>query len=414
MVQQQEEKQIKVLSTGNILYEPQNNGPVPLSSYIVSRYSGKKECPKSQCQRNQCEQGQCEKDGDKNVSSALPRNQAVCACVKYGNQDLELLLPKNNSKSQGIELLDSLAPLSSSSNYPHISTTINANHDELETEITAKLFIPATLSHALALESVKSALTLLYKVMTQGNGVGITNFILSFGGLEFSEDDEDEEDDDEEEEEDGKEAVKKGNKKKWTDDEIYIIWKQTIDYASELQLVSADGDSDKAGNKKVPFVKQFGMSEFSTKRLSKLLANIQSPEKFVSKTKAADTNTENHASSTENETKPPISATIYKAAINHINAKDCCSLPPSLVTLSKKEGIKLLAHHDEAEVVSTEDAKKIVSVVQGCLSDGEEKEKKETKEADDDILQWVLKLTVFVIDRQVLLGDEYLVAVKTN
>lgn len=87
----------------------------------------------------------------------------------------------------------------------------------------------------------------------------------------------------------------------------------------------------------------------------------------------------------------------YQVSVNHINAKDCCALPPSLIKISKERKIKLLAHHDPAEILTKTDAQDIAKSV-----------------GLNGPVKWkyTVKFTVFVKDRQVLTGNEYLVALE--
>lgn len=107
------------------------------------------------------------------------------------------------------------------------------------------------------------------------------------------------------------------------------------------------------------FVDEFGISELSTERLTDLLNHID----------------------TEGDSPVP--------TIDHINATDCCALPPGLIALSKERNIKLLAHHDPEELLPEDRLKRIYPNAQKW--------------------QWILRLTSIVKDRQVLAGNEYYV-----
>lgn len=106
-------------------------------------------------------------------------------------------------------------------------------------------------------------------------------------------------------------------------------------------------------------VDEFGISELSTERLTDLLTYID---------KVGDS---------------PV------PTIDHINATDCCALPPGLIALSKERNIKLLAHHDPEDLLPEDRLKRIYP--------------------DAQKWQWILRLTSIVKDRQVLAGNEYYV-----
>lgn len=133
-------------------------------------------------------------------------------------------------------------------------------------------------------------------------------------------------------------------------EQVATVWTKATTYAKTLGLGGAE----------------FGVAEFSTSALQELVSRVGSETPRV--------------------------------AIDHINASDCCALPKSLVQLSKTNNIKLLAHHDKPadHLVDPKELAEITS---------------ELKLKSVDRWAWVLKLTALEKDRQLLVGNEYLVAV---
>jgi glutamate--cysteine ligase regulatory subunit len=131
------------------------------------------------------------------------------------------------------------------------------------------------------------------------------------------------------------------------------------------ELLSAWKTLTSIGVKEKGVIQEYGISEMSTERLEAFLGQL---------------------------TELP------KPSVDHINAADCCALPPGLISLSKQQNIKLIAHHDSEEILSKSELQEICSsrLDKSCAYD----------------LQWVLRLTFIVRDRQVLTGNEYLVGVK--
>lgn len=215
------------------------------------------------------------------------------------------------------------------------------------------------LSPAQALEKIKSSLSTFAKFVFSDNGETgvpvINTLILSFGGLSFSEEEDDDDDSDDEEDKEEK-ALKKN---KLSDDDLFEIWKSTIDFATSLGIS-----------------KEFGVAEFSSARLKALLNNI-----------------EEHISTEKDK---------YRVSVDHINASDCCALPPDLLQISKAHSIKLLAHHDPENLLPKPDFEKLSKYVS------------ESGSEIADNWAWIMKVTAFIKDRQILKGNEYLVAIDTN
>lgn len=157
----------------------------------------------------------------------------------------KLLRPSTNlSQHLNNVLLNSSASSTTSLNTPtgpHLvcpapvatfnSTGSNSN------EITAKLFIPKGISLKQAILNVKTAIKAFQDCFYEGTR--IKYFIISFGGLLFS---------DNEDEEEGQVLG---------DDEIFQIWKAMVETGNTSELIE-----------------QYGVSEFSTQRLQTLLNQI--------------------------------------------------------------------------------------------------------------------------------------------
>lgn len=207
--------------------------------------------------------------------------------------------------------------------------------------------MPEGVDSAAAADAASAALELLHAFSTQ-----IKYFILSFGGVTFSDDDDEDSDDEDAD-----------PKFKLTQAQVYDVWTAATRAARELDAGGAAAS-----------VAHFGVSDFSKTRLERLVSRIEEEK----------------------------GAGVAPVAINHINATDCCALPPSLVAYTKEHGVTLLAHHDEpaASLVDEGELTDIVNMLKipRCPS---------IKVAK---WRWVLKLTVVEKDRQILVGNEYLVA----
>ena len=230
---------------------------------------------------------------------------------------------------------------------PNTPSNTNINNSN---EITAKLFLPKGISVEQAILNVKTALRAFKDCFYEGTR--IKYFIISFGGLLFS-DNEDEED------------------QVFTDDDIFKVW---------TSIVEA-GNSEHLADNSV-LIEQYGVSEFSTQRLNTLLENI--------------------ASSSSCTTRP---------TINHINAADCCALPQSLVTLAKKVGIKLLAHHDPENLLLQRDVDSLAVEIVKKFEKETDPSLKCSTEPNSHQWNWILKMTHLAKDRQVLTRNEALVSI---
>jgi hypothetical protein len=124
---------------------------------------------------------------------------------------------------------------------------------------------------------------------------------------------------------------------------------------------------------KIATIQEYGVSELSTWRLKLLFENI---EAF----------------------KDP---SIPYPSIDHINAADCCALPPALILFSKKRNIRLLANHDPEKMLCHGELKELV-------------EKTGVATRSDIKWNWILRMTAVVPNRQVLTANKYLVSMGSN
>lgn len=252
-------------------------------------------------------------------------------------------------------LLSFEAPTGSHLILPTPSSLVTTDTNNVsKDEITAKLFLPKNISVEQAIKNVQTAIKAFKEIFYKGTS--IKYFILSFGGLVFSDDEEDDDD----------------NSEILTDEGLFKVWSATVE-AGTTSIVDENNVSQN-------LIEQFGVSEFSTQRLSALLEKIKTSSKSTS-------------------------AVI--PTINHINAADCCALPESLIKLAKQTGIKLLAHHDSENLLPQPEVDSIaVNIVNKF-----DHVKKCSIEPNSHQWNWILKMTHLVRDRQVLTNNELLVSI---
>lgn len=98
-----------------------------------------------------------------------------------------------------------------------------------------------------------------------------------------------------------------------------------------------------------------------------------------------------------------------RPAVDQINVKNCCSVPPPLTQLAKEEGIELFTHNDCTDILPSGTLRELLG--QGAQGAG-------VLAADDDegrgdglrgdlIPQWVVKYTAVVKDRGVIENKGY-------
>ncbi|KAK9782410.1 putative GCS light chain [Seiridium cardinale] len=118
-------------------------------------------------------------------------------------------------------------------------------------------------------------------------------------------------------------------------------------------------------------VQKLGISEFGTEKLSN----------FIKKVKV-------------------------RPAVDQINTRNCCNVPPPLTELAKKEGIDLLTHTDCTDILPSGTLRELLG--QGLQGAGVLADESSSKGLRGDLMpQWVVKYTAFVKDRGVIENKGY-------
>ncbi|KAI0406012.1 glutamate-cysteine ligase modifier subunit [Xylaria palmicola] len=96
-----------------------------------------------------------------------------------------------------------------------------------------------------------------------------------------------------------------------------------------------------------------------------------------------------------------------RPAVNQINIKDCCSVPPPLTKLAKSEGIELLTHGDCTDILPSGTLRELLG--DGPHGAGVLADQQDARNAlkGDLIPQWVVKYTAFVNYRGVIENKGY-------
>ena len=119
-------------------------------------------------------------------------------------------------------------------------------------------------------------------------------------------------------------------------------------------------------------VKRLGIAEFGSEKLTRFLKRVQ-----------------------------------IRPAVNQINIKNCCNVPPPLVKLAKEQGIELLVHSDCTDILSRGTLRELLGPgLQGAglLADPET----DSPGLQGDLTpQWVVKYTAVVRDRGVIENKGY-------
>ncbi|KXH63799.1 glutamate-cysteine ligase modifier subunit [Colletotrichum nymphaeae SA-01] len=119
-------------------------------------------------------------------------------------------------------------------------------------------------------------------------------------------------------------------------------------------------------------VKALGISEFGTEKLAKFIKKVS-----------------------------------VRPAVDQINIKDCCSVPPTLVKLAKTEGVELLVHTDCTDILPRGTLRELLGHgLQGAGVLADPAEDQEGLEGDLTP-EWVVKYTAFVKDRGVIENKGY-------
>lgn len=94
-------------------------------------------------------------------------------------------------------------------------------------------------------------------------------------------------------------------------------------------------------------------------------------------------------------------------AVDQINLKNCCNVPPPLAQLAKEKGIELLTHGDCTDILPSGTLRELLGPgLQGAgvlSEDGSDKNGLQ----GDLVPQWVVKYTAFVKDRGVIENKGY-------
>ncbi|KAF9882351.1 glutamate-cysteine ligase modifier subunit [Colletotrichum karsti] len=119
-------------------------------------------------------------------------------------------------------------------------------------------------------------------------------------------------------------------------------------------------------------VKALGISEFGTEKLAKFIKKVS-----------------------------------IRPAVDQINIKDCCSVPPTLVKLAKAEGVELLVHTDCTDILPSGTLRELLG--HGLQGAGVLADPLEGGEGlyGDLVPEWVVKYTAFVRDRGVIENKGY-------
>ncbi|KAK3989262.1 hypothetical protein QBC44DRAFT_327841 [Cladorrhinum sp. PSN332] len=94
-----------------------------------------------------------------------------------------------------------------------------------------------------------------------------------------------------------------------------------------------------------------------------------------------------------------------RPAVNQINIKNCCNVPPPLMKLAKEQGIELLAHSDCTDILPKGTLRELLG--QGLGGAGILADDSEEGLKGDLVPQWVVKYTAVVRDRGVIENKGY-------
>ncbi|KAI2467394.1 NADP-dependent oxidoreductase domain-containing protein [Annulohypoxylon bovei var. microspora] len=94
-----------------------------------------------------------------------------------------------------------------------------------------------------------------------------------------------------------------------------------------------------------------------------------------------------------------------RPAVNQINIKNCCNVPPPLTKLAKNENIELLTHHDCTDILPSGTLRELLgSQGAGVLADDEANDNSIKGEITPE---WVVKYTAYVKNRGVIENKGY-------
>ncbi|KXJ90971.1 hypothetical protein Micbo1qcDRAFT_205004 [Microdochium bolleyi] len=108
-----------------------------------------------------------------------------------------------------------------------------------------------------------------------------------------------------------------------------------------------------------------------------------------------------------------------RPAVDQINVKNCCSVPPPLVQFAKKENIELLTHSDSTDILPSGTLRELLGprekggadILAASGGDDSAQQKQEQEQGGllkgDLLPEWVVKYTAFVKDRGVIENKGY-------
>ncbi|KAI2627314.1 NADP-dependent oxidoreductase domain-containing protein [Hypomontagnella submonticulosa] len=102
-----------------------------------------------------------------------------------------------------------------------------------------------------------------------------------------------------------------------------------------------------------------------------------------------------------------------RPAVDQINIKNCCNVPPPLTKLAKEKGIELFTHHDSTDILPSGTLRELLGQGPqgaGVLAD----EGSNASGLKGEIIpEWVVKYTAFVKDRGVIENKGYFASAET-
>ncbi|KAK4190719.1 NADP-dependent oxidoreductase domain-containing protein [Podospora australis] len=142
----------------------------------------------------------------------------------------------------------------------------------------------------------------------------------------------------------------------------------------EITTWAAIEDLHRAG-----VAKTIGLAEFGTEKLAKFLQRVQ-----------------------------------IRPAVNQINIKNCCNVPPPLLKLAKEQGIELLAHSDCVDILPEGTLRELLGQGLGGAGILADPETGAGGLQGDLAPQWVVKYTAVVRDRGVIENKGYFAGAELN
>ncbi|KAI0880275.1 uncharacterized protein GGS22DRAFT_175618 [Annulohypoxylon maeteangense] len=94
-----------------------------------------------------------------------------------------------------------------------------------------------------------------------------------------------------------------------------------------------------------------------------------------------------------------------RPAVDQINIKNCCNVPPPLTKLAKNENIELLTHHDSTDILPSGTLRELLG--QGSQGAGVLADNGLSGIKGEITPEWVVKYTAFVKDRGVIENKGY-------